>query len=126
MPQARILIADSDDNLRSMLCAVLRHHDYKVTDTGTQESLLQELAKGTTDLVLLGTPLTPDGQAEFYRILRSPTHETRVLTITSSEAGDADRGQGHPSRTLLKPFSIHDLVNQVAATLDIDTTNSQR
>ena len=71
MTGERLLLADDDDNLRSMLEAALRHHGYDVTAVASGREALAAVGEANPDLIVLDVMMPDLDGFEVCRRLRT-------------------------------------------------------
>ena len=119
MSGERLLVVDDDENLRSMLCAALRHHGFVVGAATDGVEALAALQESKQDLVVLDVMMPRIDGFEVCRRMRADGDHTPVLFLT---ARDASRDKVHGLRLgaddyLEKPFSLEELVARIQAIL---------
>lgn len=119
MPNPRLLIVDDEPNLRSMLCAALRHHGFEVTEAENGRTALQAIAEQRPDLVVLDIMMPDLDGFEVCRRLRIQGDHTPVLFLTArDQTEDKVRGLTLGGDDYLqKPFSLEELVARAEAIL---------
>ena len=126
MTEAHLLVADDEDNLRSMLTAALRHHGFRVTAVSGGRSALEAIATEKPDLVILDVMMPDLDGFEVCRRLRAEGDRTPVLFLTARDETE-DRVRGLTlggDDYLAKPFSLDELVARAQAVLR-RTSNGQ-
>jgi len=107
-----ILIADDNDDLRSVLAEVLREHGYRVLEAATGEEALaftdEPLALVVADIVM-----PPEGGVAIVDELKRRVAGLKALFI--SGYGALPLGSGSVDPVLSKPFSSHELLSRIAA-----------
>lgn len=119
MSSPHLLIVDDEDNLRSMLCAALRHHGFEITAAPGGNEALAELDHSQPDLVVLDVMMPDVDGFEVCRRLRAAGDETPVLFLTARGSTE-DKVHGLKiggDDYLEKPFSIDELVARAEAIL---------
>lgn len=119
MSGERLLVVDDDENLRSMLCAALRHHGFVVSTANDGVEALAALEGSKRDLVVLDVMMPRIDGFEVCRRMRAAGDDTPVLFLT---ARDASRDKVHGLQLgaddyLEKPFSLDELVARIQAIL---------
>ena len=119
MSGERLLVVDDDENLRSMLCAALRHHGFVVSTASDGVEGLAALQGSKRDLVVLDVMMPRIDGFEVCRRMRAAGDDTPVLFLT---ARDASRDKVHGLQLgaddyLDKPFSLDELVARIQAIL---------
>ncbi len=115
---ARILIADDDADVRSVLARYLAHAGYEVLEAADGRRCLEVLRTTPVDLVILDIYMPElDGIAVIAQANRDFAH-VRILAI--SGGGTVPRDQTldiaqrlGATRTLTKPFEREDLMSAV-------------
>jgi two-component system, OmpR family, response regulator len=115
----RLLLADDEDNLRSMLDAALRHSGFDVTPVATGREALDSVRTQRPDLLVLDVMLPDLDGFEVCRRLRTEGDHTPVLFLTARDATeDAVRGLTLGGDDyLVKPFSLEELVARIRSVL---------
>ncbi len=119
MAGERLLLADDDDNLRSMLEAALRHHGYDVTAVASGREALVEAAASHPDLLVLDVMMPDLDGFEVCRRLRSEGSRVPVVFLTARDATE-DKVRGLTlggDDYVVKPFSLEELVARTDAVL---------
>lgn len=115
----RLLLADDDDNLRSMLEAALRHHGYEVTAVASGREALAAAAASTPDLIVLDVMMGDLDGFEVCRRLRTEGSRVPVVFLTARDATE-DKVRGLTlggDDYVVKPFSLGELVARTDAVL---------
>lgn len=119
MSETHLLIADDDDNLRSMLAAALRHHGFRVSAVANGREALAAVAADNPDLIVLDVMMPELDGFDTCKRLRSDGNKTPVLFLTARDSTE-DKVQGLTmggDDYLNKPFSIEELVARITAIL---------
>jgi two-component system phosphate regulon response regulator PhoB len=114
----RILVVDDDEQLAALLVLVLEAEGYPVTVSSDAAGAIEEVKKGTTDLVVLDISLGADDG----RMVLSQIRELGELPVIliSGQGDTADRVLGlrlGADDFLSKPFSPVELVARVESVL---------
>ena len=102
----KILIADDDEEMRAWIRLALRQINPVVTEVGTGQDLLDQLANGGFDAVVTDVRMPgPDG-LRVVAMVRTAGLATPILVITAFPEPSVQRTVARlPSTTLLaKPF----------------------
>jgi two-component system OmpR family response regulator len=119
MTGERLLIADDDDNLRSMLEAALRHHGYDVTAVASGREALAAASEAAPDLIVLDVMMPDLDGFEVCRRLRTEGSRVPVVFLTARDATE-DKVRGLTlggDDYVVKPFSLDELVARTDAVL---------
>ena len=119
MAGERLLVVDDEDNLRSMLCAALRHHGFEVDAAADGNEALDALETSPPDLVVLDVMMPGLDGFGVVRRMRAERDATPVLFLTARDATD-DKVRGlklGADDYLEKPFSLDELVARIEAIL---------
>ncbi len=119
MAGERLLVVDDEDNLRSMLCAALRHNGFEISAVANGREALKAVAETKPDLVVLDVMMPDLDGFEVCRRLRTDNNHTPVLFLTARDATE-DKVRGLTlggDDYLEKPFSLEELVARTAAIL---------
>ncbi len=119
MAGEHLLVVDDEDNLRSMLAAALRYHDYEVSSVADGAAALDALAADRPDLVVLDVMMPGIDGFEVCRRMRAEGNETPIMFLTARDATE-DKVRGLTlggDDYLEKPFSLEELVARVSAVL---------
>jgi CheY-like chemotaxis protein len=107
---ATVLICDDDEQVRSLIAAVLRHQGYDLRGAAHGQAALDELARNRLDLVILDVEMPGlDGLTVLKRIRGDPALAgTRVLLLSGAkEALDVRWSeQVGADAHLSKPFAV--------------------
>jgi len=117
--QARLLLVDDEDNLRSMLEAALRHSGFDVHPVADGRSAIEAVPEVRPDLIVLDVMLPDLDGFDVCKRLRSSGDRTPVLFLTARDATE-DRVRGLTlggDDYLVKPFSLEELVARITAIL---------
>lgn len=117
--QARLLIVEDDQRMRSFLAGELNCEGYGVSEAEDGQGALMHLRDASTDLVLLDWTLPDFSGVEICRRLRSSGDITPVLMLTCHD-DIKDRVEALDSGAddyILKPFSIEELLARIRAHL---------
>jgi two-component system OmpR family response regulator len=119
MTGERLLLADDDDNLRSMLEAALRHHGYDVTAVASGREALAAVGTADPDLLVLDVMMPDLDGFEVCRRLRTEGSRVPVVFLTARDATE-DKVRGLTlggDDYVVKPFSRDELVARTDAVL---------
>lgn len=119
MSGEHLVVVDDDDNLRSMLCAALRHNGFEVTPAAGGREALSVVADGRPDLIVLDVMMPEIDGFEVCRRLRRENDHTPVLFLTARNSTQ-DKVKGLTlggDDYLEKPFSLEELVARVVSIL---------
>ena len=119
MAGERLLLADDDDNLRSMLEAALRHHGYDVTAVASGREALAAAGESNPDLIVLDVMMPDLDGFEVCRRLRTEGSRVPVVFLTARDATE-DKVRGLTlggDDYVVKPFSLDELVARTDAVL---------
>ena len=119
MPGERLVLVDDEENLRSMLEAALRHHDFEVVAVADGRSALEAAVTTNPDLIVLDVMLPDLDGFEVCRRLRADGVRTPVLFLTARDSTE-DKVRGLTlggDDYLVKPFSLEELVARAQAVL---------
>ncbi len=119
MPGEHLVVVDDDDNLRSMLCAALRHNGFEITPAVGGREALSVVAERRPDLIVLDVMMPEIDGFEVCRRLRQEHDHTPVLFLTArNSTEDKVRGLTLGGDDYLeKPFSLEELVARVVSIL---------
>ncbi len=119
MAGERLLVVDDDDNLRSMLCAALRHNGFEISSRIDGREALDAVADEHPDLIVLDVMMPDLDGFEVCRRLRAANDHTPILFLTARDATE-DKVRGLTlggDDYLEKPFSLEELVARATAIL---------
>ncbi|MCP5024904.1 MAG: response regulator transcription factor, partial [Actinomycetia bacterium] len=119
MAGERLLVVDDEENLRTMLCAALRHHGFEISDASNGRDALAAIEETKPDLVVLDVMMPDLDGFEVCRRLRADNNHTPVLFLTARDSTE-DKVRGLTlggDDYLEKPFSLEELVARVSAIL---------
>ncbi len=85
MAQRTVLLVDGDSDSRSIFCAILMHHGYRVLEAEDGAEGYRLARSAAPDLIILEFPVPlPDGRTLTEAIKSDPTTtKIQVLTITT-------------------------------------------
>ena len=113
----KILIADDETNLRTMLAAHLKHAGYEVTAASDGEEAVEAASKDTFDVMVFDIMMPNKDGVEALKEIREKGITTPVILSTAK--GDVeDRITGLDAGAddyLTKPFSIGELLARIRA-----------
>ncbi len=113
----RVLVAEDDTGLRSVLERGLREHGYVVDAVADGDDALAYLRSYTYEVVVLDWRMPTTTGIEVVRTMRTRGDRTPVLMLTARDATE-DRVQGLNGGAddyLVKPFSFAELVARLSA-----------
>ena len=119
MAGEHLLVVDDEDNLRSMLCAALRHHGFEISAATNGREALTAIAGTKPDLVVLDVMMPDLDGFEVCRRLRADNDHTPILFLTARDSTE-DKVRGLTlggDDYLEKPFSLEELVARATAVL---------
>ena len=119
MAQARLLLVDDEDNLRSMLDAALRHSGFEVHAVADGRSAIDAVPEVQPDLIVLDVMLPDLDGFDVCKRLRTSGDRTPVLFLTARDTTE-DKVRGLTmggDDYLVKPFSLEELVARITAVL---------
>lgn len=114
-----LLIADDDENLRSMLAAALRHHEFEVTALASGREVVNQVGDIRPDLIVLDVMMPDLDGFDTTKRLRADGVNTPVLFLTAKDTTE-DKVRGLTlggDDYLNKPFAIDELVARIQAVL---------
>jgi len=117
--EARLLLVDDEDNLRSMLEAALRHSGFDVHPVANGRDAIEAVPQVRPDLIVLDVMLPDLDGFDVCKRLRSSGDRTPVLFLTARDATE-DKVRGLTlggDDYLVKPFSLDELVARITAVL---------
>ncbi len=119
MYAARVLLADDDPDLRSIVAESLRADGMSVQEASTGAELLSKLAQGGVDLLITDVMMPALGGVQAAAMARSAGVDIPVLVVTASaEAWIAESvSKLQRADVLYKPFSGAELVRRAHALL---------
>ncbi len=119
MAGEHLLVVDDEDNLRSMLCAALRHNGFQVSTAKNGHDALDAVSELRPDLIVLDVMMPELDGFEVCRRLRAANDQTPVLFLTARDSTE-DKVRGLTlggDDYLEKPFSLEELVARTTAIL---------
>jgi two-component system, OmpR family, response regulator MtrA len=119
--QARVLVADDDEDILALVTAVLERKGYEVTAVHDGAQALESVQVQSPDLVVLDIAMPELDGLEVLRRVRADA-DTRDLPVIllSAQAQEADLERGYAtgaSAYVKKPFSPRELAERVDALL---------
>lgn len=119
LPPLHILVADDDPAIRRLNTAVLMHAGYEVDDAGDGAAAWRALHDTSYDLLITDNRMPKVTGVELLKKLRAARMELPVIMATSSlpEHEFAQHPWLIPEATLLKPYTIADLLRAVMSVL---------
>ena len=119
MAGEHLLVVDDEDNLRSMLCAALRHNGFEISAASNGRDALTAVADTKPDLIVLDVMMPDLDGFEVCRRLRADNNHTPILFLTARDSTE-DKVRGLTlggDDYLEKPFSLEELVARATAIL---------
>ena len=113
----RVLVAEDDPGLRSVLERGLREHGYVVDAVGEGDAALSYLRSYTYEVVVLDWRMPSTSGIEVVRSMRARGDRTPVLMLTARDT-TADRVEGLNGGAddyLVKPFTFAELAARLSA-----------
>ena len=113
----RVLIAEDDQGLRSVLARGLQEHDYVVDAVGNGEDALRFLRSYEYELAVVDWRMPGMSGLEVVRWMRRNQQPARILMLTARDA-PADRVTGLDAGAddyLVKPFDFGELLARLRA-----------
>ncbi|XOV87131.1 MAG: ATP-binding protein [Pseudomonadota bacterium] len=125
----RILVADDDSRIRSLLASVLAplQADLTFTEDGRETlDLLERQGRGGFDLLVLDCTMPKLSGTEVYQQLRRGGSSVPVVLMSGYQEGQVSRHiQNDPGATFVKkPFSVDEFLDIVRASLAQATRSS--
>ena len=117
----RLLLAEDDRAVRTMIRAILTYRGYKIVEAVDGEDALDKyLSNGPFDLVILDQDMPKLSGTEVLKRIRAHDPSARVLSLSGSVLHDeAEQDPATPFNGLLgKPFRNMDLLKLVRRILD--------
>jgi diguanylate cyclase (GGDEF)-like protein len=119
-PEAIILVADDDEDIRVLLTLELRRAGYQVVAAASGEEALRLAVKHDPDLLLLDVSMPSLGGHELCREVTSGNPSPPPVIFLSARTEPADRVLGLQAGAvdyMTKPFDAHELRTRVAIAL---------
>jgi DNA-binding response OmpR family regulator len=119
MPSMRLLIAEDERRVRSILCRGLEEEGYAVAQAADGPAALELTLKGGVDLLLLDWMLPGASGLEVLRSLRRAQNVTPVVMLTArDEISDRSLALNEGADDyVLKPFAFAELLARIKAVL---------
>ncbi len=118
-PEAHILIAEDDPEIRTALERILKYEGYGVEVASDGAAALEKVDTGSPDLVILDVMMPFVDGLDVCRRMRSRGDRTPILMLTAREE-TADRVAGLDAGAddyLAKPFELDELLARIRALL---------
>ncbi len=114
----RILVADDEENIRTLVATYLKNDGYDVLTAATGEEAVEKVASAAPDLVILDVRLPGiDGFEALRRIRRDSDVFVIMLTARADESDTLIGLEVGADDYVTKPFSPRELVARVRAML---------
>jgi DNA-binding response OmpR family regulator len=115
-----ILIAEDDDELRSLLTTILAHEGYRVLEAGDGIRLVRLLAEQEVDVLVLDIRLGADDGVALGREIRLDRPDLPILLMSGdSSAAEALKDAGGVTDLFLaKPFTSESVTAAVVEILE--------
>jgi DNA-binding response OmpR family regulator len=119
-PLARILVLDRDPYLGRISAQVLCHFGYEADASSEGAATWQTPGTGTYDLLIAGHQRSDLSAIEFLKKLRGARMAMPVIIVTAvlPKRALAQYGRLQPAATLLKPYTMVDLLYAVRRILN--------
>lgn len=118
----KILIADDDQILRTVLKNYLQKHGFEVTDVASGQEGLEAFAENVPDLIVSDVAMPVMNGLDFCRQLRSqPSGQLVPFIFLSGQNELEDRIQGHAIGAddyVTKPFELKELLAKIKSQLE--------
>jgi two-component system chemotaxis response regulator CheY len=119
---ARILVIDDDAQTRALVCEVLEHADYNVTEAPNAAIGIERYRAEPTDLVITDLRMPGMNDLDAIIALRHDFPEARIIAVSGGGGEPRDllavaQALG-AARTLQKPFDLWDLMEVVQDVLE--------
>ncbi|MCP1502819.1 DNA-binding response OmpR family regulator [Curtobacterium herbarum] len=115
---ARILVIDDDESIRTAVASSLRAEGFAVRTAGDGDALVDALASGRPDLVVLDWMLPGASGIVLAGRVRSVSDAAVVMMTARDELDDRLRGFAEGADDyVVKPFAMAELVARVTAVL---------
>ena len=112
MEQQRVLVADDDPAIRSLVARVLARRNYEVSTASDGADAIAQLDAGTFDLLVLDLMMPRiDGLGVISHLAKRPNNTPPILVMTAA-APDILRRLPHDriAKIITKPFDIDQLL----------------
>lgn len=118
-PDSRtILVVDDDEDLCSLVAAVLTEEGYAVETAANGQEALDAVSRRIPDLIVLDMKMPVMDGREFARRFHSLyDHRTPIVILTASVDGKARADEVDATDWLAKPFDLTVLVESVERNL---------
>ena len=120
MKAKRILIVDDDENLRSVLEALLEPKGYEIMQAGDGDEGLQKIKKRPPDIIILDGMMPKKSGFQLAYELKNHSEYERIPIImltgvdkASGKTGQYWRAKSRADLYVAKPFDYMELVNMV-------------
>lgn len=121
MSAGSILVVDDDPQIRRVMRTTLTAHGYEVSDVRNGTQALEDLSKGSFNLVLLDMNMPEMDGIETCRAIRQGGRGSDLaiimLTVRSSEADKVKALDAGADDYVTKPFSTPELLARIRAAL---------
>ncbi|MDQ4069139.1 MAG: response regulator [Actinomycetota bacterium] len=115
----RILVAEDEEHIASLLRKALTKHGFDITVAGDGAAALELLTAEPFDLLILDLGLPRIDGEEVLRTLRGRGHTLPVVVLTARDdvRDKVEALEGGADDYVTKPFSVHELLARVRARL---------
>lgn len=114
---SRILVADDDQAVRMLLCAVLTEAGHDVASVEDGAEALEQMRVECPDLLVLDLMMPRMTGHEVLDALGREPARPPVLLVSSSEEAQREVRSNRADRTVPKPFDLDQLVEAVESLL---------
>ncbi len=117
-PAPHILIVDDDDSIRSLLKEYLENHGYRTTMAFDGQSMMQELRRGSVDLIVLDLMLPGEDGFSLCRRIRSQRDIPIIMLTARTDSVDRIHGlELGADDYVAKPFEPRELLARIRGVL---------
>ncbi len=116
---ARILIVDDEQSIRTLLCDILAHQGYVCEAVKSANEALDKLKNNTFDVALVDIKMPGLSGMELLSIMREAFQHMSVVMVTALNDADTvvEAVEKGASDYIIKPFSIEDVRTRIDAVL---------
>lgn len=114
----KVLIADDEINILTMVEARLRAHGYEVVTAESGEGALQKLKEDRPELIILDIMMPPPNGYQLCRQLKDdPQYKEIPIILLTAKSTESDKFWGFESGAdayITKPYNSEELITTIA------------
>lgn len=123
-PRAKILVVDDEQDICTFLSKLLNDEGYEITTVKNGYQVIEEVRKGSFDLILLDVIMPSMNGLDTYREIKKIDPQIPVIMMSGYPVkGLVDQALSEGAKTCLnKPFTIDKVITTVKEILEAKRT----